>query len=344
MGKYSVAILLAYLILGFSVVASAEGVPEKKPENWGVEQGDDIPFVDAAKEQSLDDVQVEASALLYEVSEWIDSFFDDGRFTEEENESRATLKLGLGYSKNDNFEVQPRLDVRIKLPKLSSRAHLILEAAEDSDFDVDSSPSNSYSDDHSDKEGGEFRAALRWFLKESETYNVAVDAGGSWNYLYGSVRFRSLQDFGSWQGRFTNRLRWYTDDGWENRAAYDLEQPFGDDFFFRSTSKINYYESKDGFPHSQQFKLYQVLSAIRAVSYETIFYMETEPSYQLSDVQVILKYRQRFYRDWLMLEISPKLSFPEDHDREVNPGLFFTLEASFGNNASEEGFKKIFKK
>ena len=343
MGKYSVTLLTAYLILGCSVVVSAEGATDKKPANWGTEQGDDIPLIDAAKERSLDDAQVEASALLYGVSEWIDSFFDDGRFTEEENESRATLKLSMGYSENDDIEIQPRLDVRLKLPKLSSRAQLILEAAEDSDFDVDDSPSNSFSDDHSDKDGGEFRAALRWFLKEGETYNVAVDAGGSWDYLYGSVRFRSLQDLGSWQGRFTNRLRWYTDDGWENRAAYDLEQPFGDDFFFRSTTKINYYENEDGLPHSQQFKLYQVLSAIRAVSYETAFYMETEPSYKLSDLQVILKYRQRFYRDWLMLEVSPRISFPEDHDRDANPGLFFTLEASFGNNASEEGYKKIFK-
>lgn len=343
MGKYG-AILLAYLLVGFSVVVSAEGIPKEKPADWGAEQGDDIPLVNSAKEQSLDDMQVEASALLYGVSEWIDSFFDDGRFTEEENESRATLKLSMGYSKNDDIEIQPRLDVRLKLPKLSSRAQLVLEAAEDSDFDSEDSPSDNYSDNHDDDDGGEFRAALRWFLKESDTYNIALDAGASWSYLYGSVRFRSLQDFGSWQGRFTNRLRYYTDDGWENRTAYDLEQPFGDDFFFRSTSKFNYYETKDGFPHSQHFRLYQVLSAIRAVSYETAFYMETEPSYKLSDFQVIIKYRQRFYRDWLMLEVSPRISFPEDHDRDANPGLFFTLEASFGNNAGEEGFKKVFKK
>ena len=86
-----------------------------------------------------------------------------------------------------------------------------------------------------------------------------------------------------------------------------------------------------------------MLTAIKAISYETAIYMETEPSYKMDDLQFIVKYRQRFYRDWLMLEISPRVSFPEDHDREINPGLFFKLEASFGNNAGEEGFKKIFK-
>lgn len=342
MRKASITLCVACFLFGWSAVAYANGVPEKKPENWGVEQGDDIPLLDQEKEQMVDDAQVEASVLLRDVAEWIDSFFDDSRFLEEENESRATLQLSAGYSRFDNFELEPRLKVRLKLPKLSSRAQLIIEAADDSDFSVDDSPADSFSDDHSDEDGGEFRAALRWFLKESDSYNVAFDAGGSWNYLYGSLRFRSLQEFGAWQGRFTNRLRWYTDDGWENRAAYDLEHYFNDDFFFRATSKINYYEEEDGFPHSQHFKLYQVLSAIQAVSYETAIYMETEPSYKSTDLQLILKYRQRFYRDWLVLEVSPRLSFPEKHDREINPELIFKLEASFGNNSEEEGYKKIF--
>lgn len=343
MKRFAVLLCVATIFICCPVFAATVGIPEKKPEDWGREQGDDIPLINRDKAQKLDDAQIEASVLLYEVSEWIDSFFDDGRFNEEENESRATLKLAVGYSRFDNLEIEPRLNIRLKLPNLSSRAHLILEAAEDSDFEVEDSPSDNFSDDQSDEDGGEFRAAIRWFLKESEDLNIAVDAGGSWNYLYGSFRFRALQDFDEWQGRFTNRLRWYTNDGWENRTTYDLEHHFNEDFFFRVTSKLNYYETKDGFPHSQHFRLYQVLTAIQALSYETAIYMETEPSYKSSDLQFILKYRQRFYRDWLVLEISPRISFPEKYDREINPELIFKLEASFGNNAGEEGFKKIFK-
>lgn len=342
MRKKTVSAIAGCAFLLITACALAVGVPEKKPEGWGAEQGDDLPLIDSKKEELIDNTQIEATVLLYEVAEWIDSFFDDGRFTAEENESRATFKLSLGYSENDNLEVQPRLDVRLKLPKLSSRANLIIEAAEDSDFDVGESPVDDYSD-HSEGDGGELRAALRFFLKESETYNIAIDMGGSWDYLYTSLRFRSIQNFGDWLGRFTNRLRYYTDDGWENRTAYDLESYFNEDYLFRSTTTVNYYETEDGLPHSQQFRLYQVLSSIRAISYETGIYLETEPSYKMDELQLIVRYRQRFYRDWLMLEISPRVTFPEDHDYEINPGVIFKLEASFGNNASEEGFKKIFK-
>lgn len=341
MWKNGIGTILVCGFLLFSLNATGAGIPEKKPENWGAEQGDNMPLVEFENQQVIDDAQVEASALLYGVSEWIDSFFDDGRFTEEENESRATLKLSLGYSRHDEIEIQPRLDVRISLPKLSSRAQLVLEAAEDSDFDTEDGPSG-YSN-HDDGDRSEFRAALRWFLKEGETYNVSFDAGASWDYLYGSLRFRAIQDFDKWLGRFTNRVRYYTDDGWENRATYDLETHFNKDFFFRATTSVNYYETEDGFPHSQQFRLYQVLTAIQAISYETTIYMETEPSYKMDDLQFIVRYRQRFYRDWLMLEISPRVTFPDDHDYEINPGIIFKLEASFGNNSSEEGFRKVFK-
>lgn len=342
MGKKRVAAIFALVSLLFAACAIATEIPEKKPGDWGVEHGDEIPLLEAESQQAIDDAQIEATVLLNEVAEWLDSFFDDDRFLEEENESRATLTMALGYSKNDHLELQPRLDVRLKLPKLSRRAHLVIEAVEDSDFDGDGDPAYNYAT-HEDSEGGGLRAALRFFLKESDTFNLAFDAGGSWSYLYTSLRFRAIQDFGDWLGRFTNRLRWYTDDGWENRVTFDLESHFAEEFFFRATTTANYYEEQKGLFHSQHFRFYQVLDSIRAIVYETGMFLETEPSYRISDLQLIVRYRQRFYRDWLMLEISPRVTFPEDHDHKMNPGLLLKLEASFGNNAGEKGFRRIFK-
>jgi len=78
--------------------------------------------------------------MLFEAADWIDSFFDDRRSVVEENTSRATAKLSMGYSRNDDFEIKPRLDLRLKLPRLSERANLFLEAAEDKDFNIERTP------------------------------------------------------------------------------------------------------------------------------------------------------------------------------------------------------------
>lgn len=337
------AFILSFVcIICFNPAPYTSAESKQKPQDWGIEQGKDIPLLGENTEKKLDDAQVEATNMLFNTANWIDSFFDDGRYVTEENESRATLKLSFGYSKKDQFETKPRADIRLKLPKLSSRALLVITAEDDSDFEIEDDPVSGRprNDDSADND---VTAALRFFLQESEKYNVIFDIGGSWNYLYGSMRYRAVQNYDDWLGRFTNRLRWYTDDGWENKTTYDMETHLSDTFFFRSTGAVNVYEGTDGFPHSVNFKLFQVYSSLQAFSYETGLYYDTEPSYKLADTQFILKYRQRFYRDWLVLEISPRISFPEEDHREANPGILIKFEATIGYDSDVEGYKKIFR-
>jgi len=220
---------------------------QEVPKDWGEQQGNNIVLLNEQQEEKLDSAQEVASARLLSAAEWIDSFFDDKRSTTEENKTRATIKLSMGYSKNDNFEIKPRIDLKLKLPKLTSRAHLFIQAAEDQDFNIESDPlGDRPGNDDGDK--NELTAGLRFFLKESEKYNITFDTGASWAYLFAGLRYRAVQDFGKWQGRFTNRLRYYTDDGFENKASYDLERKITENPMFRTTTSVNLVESEDGIP------------------------------------------------------------------------------------------------
>ncbi len=341
MKEKSPAVIFSLFVFCITCLPQAASTQEM-PKDWGAQQGDDMLLLNKEQEKSLDSVQENASKKLLSAAEWIDSFFDDDRSTTEENKTRATVKLSMGYSRNDSFEIKPRFDLRLKLPKLSSRANLFIQAAEDQDFNFDSDPlGDRPGNDDGDK--NQLTAGLRFFLKESEKYNITFDTGASWNYLFAGVRYRAAQDFGTWQGRFTNRLRYYTDDGYENKASYDLERQFSEKLMFRTTTSVNILEEEDGIPHSQYFRLYQVLSPYQAISYESGVYLGTDPSYKVTDTQVLVKYRQRFYRDWLVLEVSPKITFPEDHDRDPNPGIVFKLEATLGYDSDVEGYNKIFR-
>jgi len=342
MALRKLAICAVVLLIWLGSPFTCRTFATEPPKDWGVTQGEDIPMLDEAKEKSLDELQAGASAKLLDVANWIDSFFDDDRSIDEENTTRATIKLSLGYSRNDKFEIKPRFDWRLKLPKLSSRAQLFISASEDEDFNVESDPTANIAA-HEDSDNSQLTAGLKWFLKESDKYNVSFDTGASWDYLFAGIRLRSIQDYGKWQGRFTDRLRYYTDDGLENKMSYDLERRVTEKTMFRTTTSVNWFEDEDGFPHSQYFRLYHVLSEFQAISYESGVYLETEPSYKMSDLQFMVKYRQRFFRDWLMLEIMPRVTFPEDHDYEVNPGIIFKLEASIGYRPGEEGYNKIFR-
>ena len=306
-------------------------------------QGENIPLLTTEHGEKLDDYKDLASNKLLEAAEWLDSFFDDSRSTSEENKTRGTVKLSTGYSRNDDLEFKPRFSLRLKLPRLSRRALLIIQGSDDEDFDIESNPVSNPSTSHEDSKYNDITVGLRQFLVEAERYNLSVDGGVSWDYLYAGVRFRNLQRFGDWQGRFTNRLRYYTDDGWENLAAYDLETYWDEKWLFRATSSLALREDGIGIPHSQYFRFYQVLNDHQVISYESGIFLNTEPSYQMADLQFFVRHRQRFYRDWLVLEIVPSVTFPKDHDYEFNPGIMFKFEATIGYSSDTEIYKKIFR-
>lgn len=309
-------------------------------ESEEADQKDVIPLLGETSEKILDDSMESASVLLTSAANWLDSFYDEGPFIPEQNKTRATLKLEFGYDKNNDFDFKPRLSVRLRLPKLTEKVNLILTASDDEDFETQSNPVNGPGNDDTDR--NEIQAALRFYALEGDNYNISTSVGGSYNYLYAGIRFRHSRYFGLWQGRFTDRLRYYTDEGWENRASYYLDRQFTDRWLFRSITSATWLENRDGLPHSQIFRLYQVLSEEKAIQYEAVAYLDTEPDYSMTDLQFRVRFRKRFYRDWLVVEVAPQVTFPEEYGRDANPGIIIKLEADFGYTSDREVFDRVF--
>jgi len=301
-------------------------------------QGDDIPMLDTKTEAEIDKKQEEYSKLLLETAEWIDSFFDDNRYLEDTNKTRGVVKLGLGYSRKDDFEIKPRFDIRLSLPRLENKVAITFQGSDDADFDIDNNPLLQENAEDRDPSAG-----VSYYWIDTERWNFSWDGGVSWNYVYGGARIRYQHPIGdTWQGRFTNRVRYYSDDGWQNIAAYDLETRVKQDLFFRATTNASIYEKDDGLFHGQNFRIFKVLNEYSIVSMDTGIFLRTEPSYRMQDLQLKVRYRQRFFRDWLVLEISPRCSWPDDYDYRFNPGIMVQLEATFGYKTDASVYRKIF--
>lgn len=299
---------------------------------------DDIPFLSQETEDTVDETHEQVSEKLLTAATWLDSFFDDSRYEAEENRTRAKLKLSAGIERDGNFEFKPRLSLRLHLPQAEGRLNLLISANDDEDFDVDRNANAMSSRD----EESNLTGALRYFLRETDKMNITTTAGVSLNYAYAGIRYRRLFDYSSWQGRFTSRLRYYTDDGWESRNQYDIERQVSDRLLFRTTLEANWEEEYNGLPHAVTFSLFQVLQADRAILYDVGNYFHTSPSYQMTDTVFRLRYRQRSYRDWLVFEVAPQVAFPKEYDREFTPGIIFKLEGDFGYATNREQFDNIF--
>ncbi len=301
------------------------------------ETQDDMPLLSAEQEQMLDSGRDKASKMVTSAANWFDNFFGDERYLAEENKTRARLKIAVGYSELDEFDSSLRINWRIHLPKLSKRANFILSAGDDDEFTSDNPITSPV-----DNERSELTAAFEFFVRTGKKLNVSTTVGASFDYVYAGLRFRHFKNFGSWQGRLVDRFRYYTDDGFENRLSYDLERRISEKWLFRTTARISWFEDEDGLPYSLKFRLFQLLTQEKALTYEWENYFDTEPTNEMTDLHLRLRYRQRFYRDWLILEIAPQVTFPEDNNRDPNPGIVFQIEADFGYDKDTNIFNRIF--
>jgi hypothetical protein len=190
----------------------------------------------------------------------------------------------------------------------------------------------------------EIAMGIRQFFIQTDDVNLSTQVGVKKEEFFAGVRFRGLKNLGNWNARFTKRLQYFTDEKFENHTALDFEAYWGDKWMFRATTGVLFSEREDGIPYGQYLRLVQVLSEYRALSYEAGVYLDTEPSHKVIDTQLIVRLRQRFYRDWLTLEVAPKVTFPEDRDYESNWGISVLFEASFGTSIYEGGdYQKIFR-
>jgi len=306
-------------------------------------QSDDIPLLDKESQAKLDVFQEKSSALVLSAADWVDSFFDDPRYLSEENRTRARIKLGLGYSEYYELETYSAIDLRLNLPRLENKANIFLRLNDDSDFDAASSPIPN-TEGGRKNEGEKVTAGVQYFLAMGEKYNVSTEFGVSLSYIYGGLRYRHLHSLfnDDWSGRFTNRLRYYSDEGWENKASYDIERYLGERFFYRTIFTALLSERNDGIPFSAVARLYQVFDIDRALLYDVGSYFNTEPELEVTDIQLKLRYRQRFYRDWLVLEIAPQITFPKDYDHAFNPGIITKFEFDFGYLKDRQAFQSVF--
>lgn len=322
--------VLTCLIVGVTILLASEAA---LAQGATPTSGNEVP--------TLDSVQAQASTVVLDLADWMDDFFDDDRYTQELNRSRIKLELSTGYSKNDDFEIKPRIGGRIHLPNLSEKLNLLISASDDEEFLTDENPISAVPR-HQDSDNRDVGVALQYYFREDEKFNFSTLLGGSFEYLSAGARLRYSQDFGAWHGRFINRLRYYTDDGLENDVSYDIDILISDHWLSRTTVAADWLEERDGLQHSLLFRFYQMINPEKAIVYEVGNYFDTEDSYSMTDLQLRLQYRQRFLRDWLILEVAPQVTFPEDHDREANPGVVVKLEALFGNLSGLDIFSRVF--
>jgi hypothetical protein len=270
---------------------------------------------------------------------WLDSFFGDQRYEAEIN--RSQLKIRFDAFREDGTGMdyrRPNFDLRLVLPQLRKMTRLVISGDPNERDDVTPVQPGGAGTKIAKTPQGTLTSALQYFPVETNRSNFSFLAGvklhnGELAILAGP-RYRYLVPFDPWALRFTQEVVWSSDQRWQSRTTFDFERTLPHDLFFRATLQGLWSENVMGYPYALSFLLRQPLDRNRALQYEWVNSFQTRPTNELDEELLVFRYRQRFWRDWLFLEIAPQYRFPRDRSFDATPGILFRLEMVFGDMAA----------
>lgn len=288
--------------------------------------------------QKADEFQETVSAKLSATADWLDSFFRDERREIEENNSNLRLRFATLFEEDGNVDFKARARLRLALHGFEDKLHIMIAGDHDEDGTTKSDIINDL--ERGDNSDNDVNLALRYFFKAAKNNNISFKSGLRLNdfppAIYAGPRFSFAKAFDPWLLRFTQDVRWYSDDGWESVSTFDFERSLSESLFLRTSAEGAWYQDDDGYFYELKCELYQVLNRDRALEYQWINYFETEPKHVLDEVLLRVKYRQRIWRQWLFLEMAPQVAFREEDDHDPIMGVTLAIEGFFGKERMKD--------
>ncbi len=296
--------------------------PLQKPEEGKPQEG------------LVDTVHETLSRQIQNTAAWLDSFFTDESFIKEENHSYVRVRYDVFQEEGARASMKPSFDLRLALPQLERKSHLIF-SAEPAEPPVGSSaPARTAGETFGTTEERKVTAAVHYIFRSAAKESFIVRSGMQFNkftpVLFGAPRYRALFPLDSWNMRFTQEAIWRTDTGWQTDTRFEFEHLYPHDLFFRTALDGIWTANVDGYLFSLGFSLRQTLDPTHALDYELINIYRTKPVGELTEVDFRIRYRHSFWRNWLFFEISPQVRFPQNRNFRDVPGILFRIEMFIG--------------
>lgn len=146
------------------------------------------------------------------------------------------------------------------------------------------------------------------------------------------VRGRAQRVFtaGAWNVPLSETLLWREKEGFTAATELAFLRELAPQLVFSASSNATFVDSTNTWDLSEVLALSKRMDSKALLVYEAGVFGATRPSTSVTAYTLAVRYRQRFWRDWIIGEVRPQLTFPRSRDYDVVPSLIFRLEAYFG--------------
>jgi len=94
-----------------------------------------------------------------------------------------------------------------------------------------------------------------------------------------------------------------------------------------------YEEENEYFDLEHTFSLFQKKSPSHVMAFEVSGKGNTANGFEMEEYSTRIRYRHKFYRDWLFYEVQPEIFFPREDDFDAKARFVLKFEVIFDDIA-----------
>ncbi len=263
----------------------------------------------------------------------IDSFFGNERNYQESNDSVLQIDLTrvMGYTGEHRFVWQGK--AKLHLPRAEKSLHLLIESDADKNAANASNQVQAGQPTTTTAAPSSYAAGLRHELKsDDDRWHLGTDGGVKFAGLSTSPFLRARGSYAlpldTWRTKVAETVFWFNTTGVGETTQLDLERPLDAQNLFRATTSATWLNNRQSFDLRQDFSVFQTMSERTAMLYQASIIGVSDASAQahVTDYVLLMLYRHRLHRQWMYLEISPQLHFPQPRNFAPSGMLSIRLE------------------
>lgn len=285
-----------------------------------------------AKKNTVDSYHERFSSKILAFSDSIDGFFADSQHQELDNKSKLIIQFDTFFRESRGPVVVPDLNYRLILPRTQKRLRLFVEN-ENQDTRSETSKALNTQNNTARPNENNSAAGIRYLVKKSGI-NFYQDTGiivAVPPRVFLRVGAKKTIEFTEWILKIHERLRWLNTTGFTSDLDFDFDKRLTRSHILRFVNNM-FWNDQDYFIRLENGpSLFHKISKDKALSYHAHVQSVNEPDFLITNYVLQVSYRQKLYKKWLFMDVTPFVNFPRENNFGRVPGLILGFDAVFGH-------------
>jgi hypothetical protein len=325
-----------WLVLAFFAMTVTTSVTAEEGGPAVGEPSGEKPASPGVREVLLDKPHELLSRSVESLSRNLDALLGDPNRLYDSTGSTAQLRAHITDFEGGHTEGRANVNAQISLPNTEDRLKAVIQrglesstetAAERDIRNVTGTAPGRLADNH-------FYVGLKALT--AKMFGVQLSAEGGVRVRSSPdpyARIRAFRDFtvSTWTFRLAETPLWSNADGYSALSEASLDRPLGSRWHFRFTSKANWRETTHYFDLGQIASLIHTPDPKTSVALDLGAFGPSEPDPKPTFYSIALRARRQAYRDWLYVELTPQLFYPQSNGYRPVASLMLQVEVLFGD-------------